>query len=206
MKATHIILTAVLLLSVSGRTGYTAEANGLRTSASAASAVSTPAKTYVLSPNDLVLVKVYRHDDLESKLRLASDGTTTFPLLGTVELGGKTLEEATVYFRDLLGKDYLVNPQVTVTILEYAKRRFTVLGQVQKPGAYEIPSEESVNLLEAIAIAGGFTRLANSAKITVTRTVGDKKASFVLDAKDMATDTEFVVRPDDTITIPQRIL
>lgn len=206
MKATHIIQTAVLLLLVSGRVGDTAEPLGPRTSPSAAPSVAAPQKTYVLSPNDLVLIKVYRHDDLESKLRIASDGTSTFPLLGTVQLGGKTLEEATGYLRNLLGADYLVNPQITVTILEYAKRRFTVLGHVQKPGAYEIPSEESVNLLEAIAIAGGFTRLANSAKITVTRVVGDKKASFVLDAKDMTTDTEFIVRPDDTITVPQRIL
>ena len=169
-------------------------------------AASAGRQTYVLSPNDLVLIKVYRHDDLESKLRLSSDGTTTFPLLGTVTLGGRTLEEASTYIRDLLGKDYLVNPQVTITVLDYAKRRFSVLGQVQKPGAYEIPSEESVNLLEAIAMAGGFTRLANTTKITVTRQVGEKRASFVLDAKQVVKDAEFIVRPEDTITIPQRVL
>src|SRR5687767_14528300 len=81
-------------------------------------AASAGRQTYVLSPNDLVLIKVYRHDDLESKLRLASDGTTTFPLLGTVTLGGRTLEEASTYIRDLLEKDYLVNPQVTITVLD----------------------------------------------------------------------------------------
>src|SRR2546423_526454 len=90
-----------------------------------------PPKVYALAPNDLVLVKVYRQDDLESRLRLSANGSATFPLLGTVNLAGKTLEEATAYIRDLLAKDYLVNPQVTLTILEYAKRRFTVLGQVQ---------------------------------------------------------------------------
>ena len=63
-----------------------------------------------------------------------------------------------------------------------------------------------MNLLEAIAIAGGFTRLANSGKIVVTRQVGEKRASFVLDAKDMAKDLEFMVKPQDTITVPQRIL
>jgi len=164
------------------------------------------ATTYALSPNDLILIKVYRNDDLETKLRIESDGTSTFPLLGTIKLGGKTVEEAMVYIRDLLGKDYLVNPQVTITVLEYAKRRFSVLGQVQKPGAYEIPSEESVKLLEAIAMAGGFTRLANTTKITVTRQIGEKKANFVLDAKAMAKDAEFILQPDDTIMVPQRIL
>jgi len=95
-----------------------------------------------------------------------------------------------------------------VTILEYAKRRFTVLGQVQKPGTFEIPSEESVNLLEGIAMAGGFTRLANSAKVTVTRTVNRKKVTLVLDAKTMTdgSTSHLIILPEDTITVPQRIL
>ena len=143
--------------------------------------------------------------DLESRLRIAKDGTSIFPLLGTVNLGGKTVEQATAYVRELLTKDYLVNPQVTITVLEYAKRRFTVLGQVQKPGSYEIPSEESVNLLEAVAIAGGFTRLSNTGKITVSRVVGDKRTVTTLDVTTANRDSEFQIQPDDTINVPQRI-
>jgi polysaccharide export outer membrane protein len=146
---------------------------------------------------------------LESRLRIGANGNTTFPLLGTINLGGKTLEDATTQIRDLLAQDYLVNPQVTLTILEYAKRRFTVLGQVQKPGTFEIPSEESVDLLEAIAMAGGFTRLANTAKIIITRTIGGKKSTFVLDAKAITSDgntSQVTVHPEDTITVGQRIL
>jgi polysaccharide export outer membrane protein len=169
--------------------------------------LATP-KAYVLAPNDLVLVKVYRQDDLESRVRLAANGNTTFPLLGTINLGGKTLEEATTQIRELLAKDYLVNPQVTLTILEYAKRRFTVLGQVQRPGTFEIPSEESVDLLEAVAMAGGFTRLANTSKIIITRTIGGKKSTFVLDARNVTANgtAQVTVMPEDTITVAQRIL
>ena len=128
MNATHIRHLACILLICWPLAGVAAEPP--------VKPAENPAKTtYALSPNDLVLVKVYRHDDLETKLRVASDGTATFPLLGTVNLGGKTLEEASAHIRDLLSKDYLVNPQVTITMLEYSKRRFTVLGQVQKPGA-----------------------------------------------------------------------
>ena len=172
------------------------------------SLTSAPARPYVLGPNDLVLVKVYRQEDLESRIRISADGTSTFPLLGTINLGGKTLEEATAHIRELLQKDYLVNPQVSLTILEYAKRRFTVLGQVQRPGSFEIPNEESVNLLEAIAMGGGFTRLANTSKITITRTAGGKKATLVLDAKTLteSSTSNLVILPDDTITVPQRIL
>lgn len=169
---------------------------------------SASSKAYVLGPNDLVLVKVYRQEDLETRVRISADGTTTFPLLGTINLGGKTLEEATGYIRLLLQKDYLVNPQVSLTILEYAKHRFTVLGQVQHPGSFEIPSEESVSLLEAIAMAGGFNRLANTGKVIITRTAGGKKTTLVLDAKTMTdgTASNLLVLPDDTITVPQRIL
>ena len=153
-------------------------------------------------------VKVYQEDDLESKLRISRDGTTTFPLIGVINLGGKTVEQAAALIRDELAKDYLVNPQVTVTILEYAKRRFTVLGQVQKPGSYEIPNEESVSLLEAIAIAGGYTRLANRANVIVTRSVAGRKTALSLDVNHATNDPNtpaFVIHPDDIITVSERI-
>lgn len=166
------------------------------------------AKTYVLSPNDLVQMRVYQEDDLETKARIAKDGTVTIPLIGVVQIGGKTVEEATGVIRELLDKDYLVNPQVTLTVTEYAKRRFTVLGQVQKPGTYEIPNEESVTLLQAVAMAGGYTRLANPGKITLTRVVGAQKTMLTLDGRAMASDNStksFTVMPEDTITVAERI-
>jgi polysaccharide export outer membrane protein len=164
--------------------------------------------TYVLTPNDVVEMRVYQEDDLLTKARIAQDGTVTIPLIGVVQIGGKTVEEATRLIRDLFDKDYLVNPQVTITVLEYAKRRFTVLGQVQKPGTYEIPGEEKVTLLQAIAMAGGYTRLANPSRITVSRTVGGQKATLVLDGKALALDPSakpFLVMPDDVITVAERI-
>jgi polysaccharide export outer membrane protein len=107
----------------------------------------------------------------------------------------------------LFGKDYLVNPQVTLTVTEYAKRRFTVLGQVQKPGTYDIPSEESVTVLQAIAMAGGFNRLAVQGKVTVTRTLGGKR-TFNVDVKSTANDPgtkPFEILPDDTIIVSERV-
>lgn len=166
------------------------------------------AQSYTLSPSDVVQVKVYQEDDLETKVRIARDGTTSFPLIGVVKLGGKTVEQAANLIRDELAKDFLVNPQVTLTVIEYAKRRFTVLGQVQKPGTYEIPNEESVTLLQAIAMAGGYTRLANKANIIVTRSPNGKKATFSLDVNHATNDLKtepFIILPDDTITVPERL-
>jgi len=165
-------------------------------------------QTYVLSPNDVVQVKVYQEDDLETKMRIGKDGTTSFPLIGVINLGGKTVAQAADLIRARLADGYLVNPQVTVSVVEYAKRRFTVLGQVQKPGTYEIPNEESMTFLQAVAMAGGYTRLANRGSVTVTRMVGGKKTNFNLDLKSATSDLitqPFEILPDDTITVAERI-
>ena len=165
-------------------------------------------QTYILSPNDVVQVKVYQEDDLETKMRIGKDGTTSFPLIGVINLGGKTVAQAADLIRARLADGYLVNPQITVSVIEYAKRRFTVLGQVQKPGTYEIPNEESMTFLQAVAMAGGYTRLANRGSVTVTRMVGGKKTAFNLDLKSATSDLStqpFEILPDDTITVAERI-
>ena len=170
-------------------------------------ALADQTPTYRLSPNDVLRVKVFQEDDLTTEFRLAKDGTATFPLLGVVNLGDKTVDEAAATIKGLLGKDYLVNPQVTLTVVEYSKRRFMVLGQVQKPGSYDIPSEESVTLLQAIAMAGGFTRMAVQSKVTITRTRGGKK-TLTADVKSAANDPDtkpFEILPDDTIIVSERI-
>ena len=168
----------------------------------------TEPQTYVLSPNDVVQVKVYQEDDLETKMRIGKDGTTSFPLIGVINLGGKTVAQAADLIRARLADGYLVNPQITVSVIEYAKRRFTVLGQVQKPGTYEIPNEESMTFLQAVAMAGGYTRLANRGSVMVTRMVGGKKINFNLDLKSATSDLNtqpFEILPDDTITVAERI-
>ncbi len=160
--------------------------------------------TYRLSPSDVIRMKVFQEDDLTTDGRIDKDGNVTIPLVGVVTLGGKTVEEATAHLRELFGKDYLVNPQVTLSIAEYAKRRFTVIGQVQKPGTYDIPSEESVNLLQALAMAGGFTRLASQGKVMVNRTLGGRR-TLSIDLKSSAGTENFEVLPDDTIIVAERV-
>lgn len=168
----------------------------------------TEQKRQVLAQNDVVDVRVYREDELNSRLRIARDGSIVFPLIGSVKLAGKTPEEAAATIRQLLARDYLVNPQVTVTVAEYDRRRFTVLGQVQKPGTYQMPDRESITLLEAIGYAGGYTRIADPGKVTVKRRDDGKEAVFELNAKSMATGREanaFVVRAGDIIHVKESL-
>jgi polysaccharide export outer membrane protein len=164
--------------------------------------------TYVLSPNDVIQLKVYREEDMETKVRVAKDGTASFPLIGAVRVQGFTVEQAAELIRRLLDADFLVDPQVTLSVVEYAKRRFTVLGCVGKPGSYEMAEDETnTTLLQAIAMAGGFTRLAKVGNVTISRVVKGEKLRYVIDAReanDPRTKT-FEVLPDDTITVPERI-
>jgi len=191
-----------VLLALGGATGFGADTN-------AATPAATNARPdYVLTANDIIHVKVYQEDDLEAKVRISKDGTIVMALVGSVNVGGKTREQAARHIRDLLAEKYLVNPQVSLDIVEYSKRRFTVLGQVQRPGTYDMPGDESVNLLQAISMAGGYTRLGTGRGVSVQRGVGENKKVFKLDADSMAKDKDakvFEIEADDTITVGERI-
>jgi len=171
--------------------------------------LSATSPQYILRPGDVVQVKVYQEEDLTSVSRIGKEGTISMPLLGSVKVVSNSLEKATMIVRDLLAKDYLVDPQVNLNVTEFAKRRFTVLGQVQRPGTYDMPADEAVSLLQAVATAGGYTRIANSHKITVQRTVGTENKLIRVDAEAMALNKKqkpFDILPDDVIVVGERWL
>ncbi len=168
---------------------------------------ATP-ENYTLQPNDLIEIKVFQEDDLTTKARVAADGSITFPLVGRVALGGRSVSGAAESIRSALAKDYIINPQVTLNVVEFAKRRLTVLGQVQRGGTLIYPENETLTLLQAIGLAGGYTKIADPAKITLKRRVENKDVIFKLNAKTMARDdtaTDFMVLPGDTITVGESI-
>ena len=167
-----------------------------------------PSASYALAPNDVLEIKVFQEDDLNSRLRVSPKGTIIFPLIGVVAVGGMSPQEAAEAIRAKLAKDYLVNPQVTVTVFDYGKRRFAVLGEVQKAGTYDMPEREKITLLDAIAMAGGYTRIANTAKITLKRKEGGKETIVHLNAKTMAKDdrvASFEIQPGDVITVAESV-
>ena len=191
-----------------GLSAFWVIAAGAETNAPPLAAATNSRPDYVLVANDIIVMKVYQEDDLDAKVRISKDGSIVLPLLGTVTIGGKTREQAAKMIKDLLAEKYLVNPQVSLDIAEYSKRRFTVLGQVARPGTFEIPGDESVNLLQAISMAGGYSRLGTGRGVTVQRGQGPEKKSFKLDADAMAKDkgvTIFEILPDDTITVGEKL-
>jgi protein involved in polysaccharide export with SLBB domain len=167
-------------------------------------AVSAPSG-YILSANDQVGVEVFGEDDLRTYGRLNSEGNLSVPLIGSVHLAGLTLTQASAKLTDLLGRDYLVNPKVNVMLMGYAKRRFTMLGQVNRPGSYEMPegSPGGVDLLEAVAMAGGYTRIAAPERISVRR----GSQLLRVNAKRLARGghENFTVLPGDTVTVGESL-
>jgi polysaccharide export outer membrane protein len=179
------------------------------TSAPAAdSNAAKPAVTsgsYVLQNNDLVRITVFQEEDLTTETRISKNGSITFPLLGALQLAGKTVAQAQEEIRSRLDKDYIVHPQVTVAVIDYSKLRVTVLGEVQHPGYVEIPTEGGLDLLGAIALASGFTPDSDSDHVNVRRVIDGKEVILSVNATELARDPgvkPFMMQPGDAITVP----
>jgi polysaccharide export outer membrane protein len=175
-----------------------------------ARAETAPPSDYVLQSYDLIKVVVFQEEDLDREVRLSPEATVTLPLIQTVDLRGKTVREAQDLIRDLYDRDYLVNPQVNITVLEYAKSAVNVLGAVNLPGAVIIPPDQGLKLLDAIAHAGGFSRLADRRHIKLSRTSPEgKTATFVINADDIIQSTSgdpWPLQKADVIYVPEKLL
>src|SRR6516225_11773575 len=194
--------------SMGTQTGVGSTSASTRSTLPAGGGASAPAG-YVLGANDYVGVEVFGEDDLRTNGRLNPEGNLSVPLLGSVHLAGLTLTQAASKLTELYGRDYLVNPRVNVILQSYAKRRFSILGQVGRPGNYEMPdgSPGGIDLLEAIALAGGYTRIAAPERITVRRQGRNGDQVFKVNAKkfNKSGSGSFLVEPGDTITVGESI-
>lgn len=171
---------------------------------------SVAGEDYVLQPQDLLRVVVFQEDDLTREVRISRECSIQLPLIGNVNLKGKTLHEAETMIRDLYAADYLVAPQINLIVLEYASRTVNVLGAVNTPGVVVFPQEQGLTLLDAISRAGAFSRLANRQKIKLTRTMtGGQTENFTINADDLidgSSSQQWQLQPGDVIYVPERIL
>jgi len=165
---------------------------------------------YVMQPSDLIRVMVFQEPDLTREVRITQEYSITLPLIGTIDLRNKTVRQAEEIIRSLYDKDYLVNPQINLTVLEYTQRTVKVLGAVNQPGAIVFPPEQKMGLLEAIARAGGFSRIAERRKVRLSRTLDDGKTeNYVINADEMiqgASAQQWLLTKGDVIFVPERIL
>jgi len=114
-----------------------------------------PASEYTVGDGDVLDIKVYENDDLTTTVRVSANDTIRVPLIGEVNVASLTVSGVAARIESLLADGYLVNPQVDVFVREYRSKKVIILGQVNRPGLYELQGKTT--LLEFISKAGGLT-------------------------------------------------
>ena len=134
---------------------------------SAATPVSIGARDYRIGPEDLLEIQVFGVDQLTRTVRVNSRGMISLPLIGTIDVGGKTAQQAEAIVVAKLAENYLQDPQVSLFIKEYTSQRVTIEGAVNRPGVY--PLKGPTTLLQSLAVAGGQASLSDMAEVMLYR-------------------------------------
>jgi polysaccharide export outer membrane protein len=153
--------------------------------------------SYVLGPSDVIAISVYEETDLSfDAIRIGDSGVINYPFLGELRAAGNTI--STLEFnirRGLVEGEYLINPDVSVRIVQY--RPFYISGEVASPGSY--PFEPGLTLRKAISIAGGFTERAARRNISIlAENTGENDEPRVVDNLDTN------LQPGDIVTVEER--
>jgi polysaccharide export outer membrane protein len=148
---------------------------------------------YRLGPRDKVRIIVYGEPNLSGEFFVSGNGQISFPLVGDVEAANSTVAEFQARLENALRQGYLKEPRVSAEVLTY--RPFYILGEVNKPGEY--PYTNGLNVLNAVATAGGFTYRANQHKVFIKRSDHPDEETYEL-------TPETMVAPGDMIRIGER--
>jgi polysaccharide biosynthesis/export protein len=180
------------------------------TGRSAEDSVQRSTTDYILQPSDLIRVVIFQEPDLLREVRITQEYTITLPLVGTIDVRNKTVRQVEEVIRSLYDKDFLVNPQINLTVLEYTQRTVQVVGAVNQPGAVVFPAEQKMGLVEAIARAGGHSRIADLKRIRLTRTSPEGKTeNFTINVDDLmkgVSGEQWLLLKGDVIFVPERLL
>ncbi len=163
--------------------------------------------SYVIQVGDILRVRLLDEVDFDVRTRVGKDGVINIPYIDSVLVTSRSLSQVTEMLQKKLSKFY-VNPLLNIEIVEYSKRFIVVLGQVEKPGMYEVPPlQDSVELMEAIALAGGATRTGDLGRVVVKRQIDGKEKVIVIDTKAKSISRNekggggFALLPGDTMVI-----
>ena len=182
----------------------------MRLVAAGAAIDKSPSVDYVLQPLDLLRIVVFQEPDLERQVRISQEYTINLPLIGSIDLTGKSVRQAEEVIRSRYDADFLKNPQITITVLEYTPRTVQVLGAVNSPGAIAFTPEQQMGIMEAIAKAGGQSRIADIRKVRLTRQLADGKSdNYTINVDDVmkgASTEKWLLQKGDVIFVPERIL
>jgi len=159
---------------------------------------------YIIGPEDVIAINVWKENDMSRTLPVRPDGKFSLPLVGEIQARGLTPAQLQAQLEDKL-KAYFAHPQVTVMVMEVKSQRFNIVGEVLRPGSYDLAKPMTV--LDAIALAGGFQEFAKSNKTYVLRKSSEGSTTRipfrykdVVNGRDLASNVS--LHPGDTIIVP----
>jgi polysaccharide export outer membrane protein len=167
-----------------------------------AAVVTDVDKEYRIGPFDILDVSVFQVDLLTREVQVDANGHIQFPMIGEVDVVGKTAKQAADEIAARLDQNYLRSPQVTVSIKDSASQKFTVEGAVKTSGVY--PIQGHMTLLRAIAIAQGVAEDAKQRDVVIFRTVNSQKVAGVVNLGDVGKGKvdDPTIYPGDVIVVP----
>jgi polysaccharide export outer membrane protein len=158
---------------------------------------------YLIQPGDLLEVSVWREDYLERDVTVQPDGRISFPLVGVVDAAGSTVEQVQDRVASRLAQ-YIADPVVTVSIKEIRGNRIYILGQVQNPGQFIM--NPRIDVMQALALAGGTTPFAELNDIRILRRSGNRQTLIEFRYGDIARgrnlQQNIVLQSGDVIIVP----
>lgn len=155
-----------------------------------------------LTVGDTFEVRVFGEEDIGGQFQIQEDGSIVFPLIGRVEVLGKTQGELASLLEDKLAAGYLREPQVTVVVTERENLEVSVLGQVQRPGTFSYI--EKLTLVQAISEAGGLNELAHSRRVKLTRKGPNGVGTYDVSVKAITEGRaeDILLQPGDIVFVP----
>ncbi len=126
---------------------------------------------YLIAPADTMEISVYGEPNLIRELIVRPDGKVSFPLVGDLDVAGKTTGQVKTIVEKII-REYIPDASVTVILTQIGSLQFYVLGKVARPGTFNM--SRSITVLQALAMAGGLTTFANEKQIMIIRHYGDK--------------------------------
>jgi polysaccharide biosynthesis/export protein len=170
----------------------------------AALKVEPIANAYMIGPDDVLAINVWKEPEISRTLPVRPDGNISLPLIGDLLASGRTTQQLQELIKQQLTA-YLSSPEVTVLVQEVKSHKFNIIGEVAKPGSYVMTAPLTV--LDAIAVAGGLGEFARTTKIYVLRVNADGtrvRLPFnykqVIKGQDLTADVE--LQPRDTVVVP----
>jgi polysaccharide export outer membrane protein len=167
---------------------------------------ATPATTdpsYIIGPEDVLDVNVWKEPDMTRIVPVRPDGKITLPLINDVQAAGSTPQQLAAAVTDKVRK-YMTEPQVTVIVTQINSQRIFVVGEVLRAGAF--PLVPGTTVLQALANAGGFTTFANVKKIHVMRMVDGKHTELPFNYREVLKgnnpEQNIKLEPGDTVVVP----